>query len=89
LKEEHKLKEFQNRLLRNTCAPKRQEVKGDWMREYIEQLHGLYSSPTLYGQIKENERDGADITYGKKREACRSMVGKPEVKRPSGRPRRI
>jgi hypothetical protein len=48
------------------------------MRVYVEQLHGLYSSPTFYNQIKKNEKGGARRTYGKKRKTCRSEVGKPE-----------
>jgi hypothetical protein len=79
---------FENRVLRNLCAPKRVEVTGDWRRVYVEELHGLYSSP-LYDQIKEKERGGERRTYGKKRKARRSVVGKPEGKRPSGRPRHI
>jgi len=35
---------FENRVVRNTCAPKREEVTGDWRRAYVENLHGLYSS---------------------------------------------
>jgi ABC-type phosphonate transport system ATPase subunit len=76
-------------VLRNVSEPKREEVTGDWMRVYVEQLHGLYSSSTLYEQIGENEKGGARRTYGKKRQACKSVVGKLEVKRPSGRPRHI
>jgi hypothetical protein len=62
--EEHKLRVFENRVLRNICAPKREELTGDWRRVYIEELHGLYSSP-LYDQIKEKERGGARRTHGK------------------------
>jgi hypothetical protein len=79
---------FENRVLRNICAPKRKEITGGWKRMYIENFHCLYSSP-LYEQIKEKERGGACRTYGKNRKACRSVVGKPEGKRPSGRPRHI
>ena len=61
--EEHKLRVFENRVLRNKCAPKREEVTGGWRRVYIEELRGLYSSP-LYDQIKEKERGGARRTYG-------------------------
>ena len=54
---------------------------GDYRRVYTEELRGLYSSP-LYGQIEEKERGGARRTHGKKRKAYRSVVGKPEGKRP-------
>lgn len=37
---------------RNTCAPEREEVTGDWRRVYTEEVRGFYSSP-LYDQIKE------------------------------------
>jgi hypothetical protein len=54
-------------MLRNICAPKREEITGDWRRVYIEDLHGLYSSP-LYDQIKKRaaghvERMGKSERY--------------------------
>ena len=61
-------------MLRNKCASKREEVTGDWRRMYIEELHGLYSSP-LYDQIKEKERSGACRTYGKKRRHAEAWWG--------------
>jgi len=77
-----KLRVLENTVLRYIRAPEREEVTGDWGRVYIEDPRGLYSSP-LYDQIKEKERGGARRTNGEKRKACRSVVGKPEGKRPS------
>lgn len=70
------------------CAKEGGNNRGLEESLYIEELHGFYSS-TLHDQIKEKERGGARRTYGKKRKACRSVVGKPERKRPSGRPTHI
>jgi len=80
--EKLKLRVLEKGVLRNICAPEREEVTGDWGRVYTEELRGLYFSP-LYDQIKEKKRGGARRMYGKKRKACRSVVGKPEGKRPS------
>jgi hypothetical protein len=41
----------------------------------------------LYDKIRENETDGAHSTYGERRDAYRVLLGRPEGKRPLGRPR--
>jgi hypothetical protein len=43
LREEHKLRVFQNRVLRKIFRPKRDEVTGEWRRLHNEELHYLYS----------------------------------------------
>jgi hypothetical protein len=43
LKEEHRLKVFENRVLRRIFGPKRDEVTGGWRKLHNEELHGLYS----------------------------------------------
>jgi hypothetical protein len=54
--EEHKLlnilKVFGNRLLRRKFGPKRDEVTGGWRKLHNEELHNLYSSPSLIRMIK-------------------------------------
>jgi hypothetical protein len=45
--EEHRLKVFENRVLRRIFEPKREEVKGGWRLSHNEELHKLYSSPYI------------------------------------------
>jgi hypothetical protein len=45
IKGEHRLKVFENRVLRRILGPKRDEVTGDWRELHNEELHNLYSSP--------------------------------------------
>jgi hypothetical protein len=46
---EHRLKVFENRVLRKIFGLKRDEVTGEWRKLHIEELHDLYCSPTLFG----------------------------------------
>jgi hypothetical protein len=50
--EEHRLKVFENRLLRIMFGPKRDEVMGDWRKLHNEELHDLYSLPNIMRMIK-------------------------------------
>jgi hypothetical protein len=52
LREEHRLRVFQNRVLRRIFGPKRDEVTGEWMKLHNEELHILYSSQNIIMQIK-------------------------------------
>jgi hypothetical protein len=45
LREEHRLRVFENSVLRRIFGPKRDEVTGDWRKLHNEELHNLYSSP--------------------------------------------
>jgi hypothetical protein len=45
LREEHKLSAFENRVLRKTFGPKRNDARGRWRKLYNKELHNLYSSP--------------------------------------------
>jgi hypothetical protein len=51
LREEHRLRVFENRVLRRTFGSRRAEVTGDW-RKLHEELHNLYSSPNIIRMIK-------------------------------------
>jgi hypothetical protein len=52
LREEHRLRVFENRVLRRIFGPKRDEVTGCWRKLHNEELHGLYSSPSIVRVIK-------------------------------------
>jgi hypothetical protein len=76
---------FENRVLRGIFRPKRDEVTGDWRKLHNEELHNLYASPNI---IRRMRWAGHVARMGEPRNAYRILVGKPEGKRPPGRPRR-
>jgi hypothetical protein len=80
---------FQNRVLRNIFGPKRDEVTGEWRKLRNEELHDLYSLSSIIGIMKSRRmRWAGHVTrMGEKRNAYRSLVGKPEGRMPLGRPR--
>jgi hypothetical protein len=90
LREEHRLKVFENRVLRRIFGPKRDDVRGEWRKLHNEELRDLYSSPSIITIInsKRMRRAGHVARMGEKRNAYKLLVGKPEGKRPLGRPRR-
>jgi hypothetical protein len=65
-------------------------VTGAWRKLHKEELHNLYSSPSIIRIIKSRRMrwDGHVARMGEKRNVYRLLVGKPEGKRPLGRPRR-
>jgi hypothetical protein len=81
---------FENRMLRRIFGPKRDEVTGEWRKLHNEELRDLYTSPSIIRIIKSRRmrwtRHVARI--GEKWNAYRLLVGKPEGKRPLGRPKR-
>jgi hypothetical protein len=89
LREEHKLKVFENRVLRRIFGLKRDEVMGDWRKLHEEELHNLYSLPNALTMIKSRRMRlaGHVARMGEKMNAYRILLGKPEGKRPLGRPR--
>jgi hypothetical protein len=52
LREEHRPRVFENRVLRRIFGPKRDEVTGEWRKLHSRELHNLYSSPDIVRQIK-------------------------------------
>jgi hypothetical protein len=52
LREVHRLRVFENRVLRGIFGPKRDEVTGEWRKLHRGELHNLYSSPDIIRQIK-------------------------------------
>jgi hypothetical protein len=81
---------FENRVLRRIFGPKRDEVTGEWRKLHNEELRDLYFSPCIIKIIKSRRMRWAchEARLGEKRNAYRLLVGKPERKRPLGRPRR-
>jgi hypothetical protein len=52
LREGHRLRVFENRVLRRIFGPKRYDVMGEWRKLHSGELHNLYSSPDVFRQIK-------------------------------------
>jgi hypothetical protein len=86
LREQHRLRVFENRVLRRIFGPKRDEVR--WRKLHNEELRDLYSSPSIIRKIKLRRMRwvGHVARMGDKRNMYRLLVGKPEGKRPVGRP---
>jgi hypothetical protein len=80
---------FENRELRRIFGPKREE-DGSWRKLHNDELHSLYSSPKIVRVIKSRRMRWAGhvARMGERRDVCRVLVGRPEGKRPLGKPRR-
>jgi hypothetical protein len=88
LREEHRLRVFENRVLRRIFGPKRDGVTGDWRRLHNEELNDLYSSPNIIRVIKSRRMRWAGYVARRGGGAYRILVGRPEGRRPLERPRR-
>jgi len=90
LREERRLRVFENRVLRRVFGPKRDEVTGQWRKLHNEELKDLYSLPNIVRVVKSRRMRWAGYVarMGEDRGVQRVLVGKPEGKRPLGRPRR-
>jgi hypothetical protein len=82
LREEHRLRLSENRVLRRIFGPKRDEVMGECRKLYNGELHILYSSPDIIRQIKSRRMRwaGRVARMGEGRNMYRFLVGKPEGK---------
>jgi hypothetical protein len=80
---------FENRVLRRIFGPTRDEVTGEWRKLHNEELHDLYSSPSVIRIIKARMMRWAGhvARMWERRNAFR-LLGKLDGKRPLGRPRR-
>ncbi|KAJ4427892.1 hypothetical protein ANN_23900 [Periplaneta americana] len=90
LREEHRFRVFENKVLRKIFGAKRDEVTGEWRKLHNTELHAFYSSPDIIRNIKSRRLRWAGhvARMGESRNAYRVLVGRPEGKRPLGRPRR-
>jgi hypothetical protein len=90
LREENRLGVFKNNVLRRIFGPKRDEMTGEWRKLHSEELHNLYSFPDIIRQVKSSRMRWAGhvARMREERKVYKVLVGKPEGKRPIGRPRR-
>ena len=89
LREKRRLRVSENRVLRRIIRPKRDELTGEWRKLHNEEPNDL-SSTNIFRVIKLRRMRwvGHVARMGERRGVCRVLVGKPEGKRPLGRPRR-
>jgi hypothetical protein len=82
LREEHRLRVFENRVLRRIFEPKGDEVIGSWRKLNNEKLHSLCSSPSIIRVMKSSRMlwAGHVARMGEKRNVYRVWVGTPEGK---------
>jgi hypothetical protein len=90
LREECRLRVFENRVLMRILGPKRDEETGEWRRLHNKEFYALYSSPNTIQVINSRRLRWAGHVsrMGERRGAYSSLVGKPEGRRPLGRTRR-
>jgi len=90
LREERKLRGFENMVLRRIFGHRSDEVKGELRRLHNEELNDLYSSPNIVRVIKSRRMRwvGHVALMGEERGVYRVLMGKPERKRPLGMSRR-
>jgi hypothetical protein len=88
LREERRLRVFENRVLR-VFGPKSDEVTGECRKLHNEELNDLYSLPNIVQVVKSRRIRWAGhvARLGEDRGVHRVLVGKPEGRRPLGRPR--
>jgi len=81
--EEHRLRVFENRVLRRIFGPKRDELTGEWRKLHNEKINDLYSSRNIVRVIKSRKMRwlGHLARMRERRDAYRVLVGKPEGNR--------
>jgi hypothetical protein len=88
VREEHRLRVCENRVLRRIFGPKTEKVAGDWRRLHNEELHNLYASPNINRVVKSRRMGGAGhvARIGEMTNSYSILFGNPEGKRQLGRP---
>jgi hypothetical protein len=88
LREEHRLREFENRVLRRIFGLNGDEVTRVWRNLHNEKLHNFYSASSIIRMMKSRRMRwaGRVVRIGARRNAYRILVGKPEGKTPLERP---
>jgi len=85
-REEHRVRVFENKVLKDTVGPQIEEVMWDWRKLSYEKPHDTYSSPDITQMIKSMGWDGQVMWFvWGKRNACKVLVRKPEGKGPLAR----
>jgi hypothetical protein len=88
LKKEHRLRAFENRVLRRIFGPKRDEVTGGWGKLHNEEPYNLYSSPSTIRMIKSRKMRWtghvARMRWGEE-ECIEDMGGKARRKKTTGK----
>jgi hypothetical protein len=84
LREKHRQRVFENRVLRRIFGPKRDEVTEELRKLHNEELRNMYSSPSIIRMVKSRRMRWAGhvARMGEKKNSYRLLVGKPEGKRP-------
>ena len=79
LREERRLRVFENRVLRKVFGPKRDVVTGEWRKLHNEELNDLYSLPNIVRVVKSRRmRWAGHVAHmGKDRGVHRVLVGRP------------
>jgi hypothetical protein len=86
LREEHRLRVFENMVLRRILGPKRDEVTGEWRKLHNEELHNLYSSPDIIRQVKSRQKvGGACGTHGRGEKCVQGFGGKARRREATGK----
>ena len=88
MREKRKLRVFENRMLKRVFGPKRDEVTGELRKLHNKELSDLYFLPNIVRVVKSRRMRWAGhvARMGEGRGVHRVLVGKPEGKRPLGRP---
>jgi hypothetical protein len=89
LREERRLRVFENRVLRKAFGPKRDEVTGKWRKLHNEELNGLYCSLSVIRSIKLRRMRlaGHVVSMSERKGVCTVSAGKTAEKRAPGRTR--